>query len=513
MKNEELFREDNEATYCPEDNKLRLYAGRVPREEYLALRKEGWTSTPKQECDFVATWSCRREDTALSYTGGILEDEDQSPQDRAADRAERFAGYRENRTQEATGHADSYEAGPLLHGHQSQALAERRANQHDRIATRAVNQWQKAEYWQRRTAGVIGNALYKSAPGVRMGRIKVIEADLRKEEKGIKEYCDRFQLWQDVANETDKDLQDALAKKLAYITHGDYTHPRTGQTTYLYALSKGCPGFNPLVNGGDYRGTVCCICGETEDEHDDNDPLNGAELAALWLEGRSEPETESRYSRHLKLRLAYENQMLEAQGGRAAHIEMIPGGWLGNKQIQKVNISPATGRVVSVQIWGESNLYTKESGYTERDTKPCLLRIKTERLASDTYRAPTDEELAAFKAEKKAKKAAKPKTPRINPTPEAAERLQKHFNDEAAKMDKGRNYPRKPSTAEEMTQARFSSIYKEGKAIITYNGVNLRVRTCGWQRVDSVVVLTDKPQKPLPDSVFQTAEEKESAAA
>ena len=46
------------ATYCPEDNKLRLYVGRVPREEYLKLRAEGWTALHKQReaggGDFVA---------------------------------------------------------------------------------------------------------------------------------------------------------------------------------------------------------------------------------------------------------------------------------------------------------------------------------------------------------------------------------------------------------------------------------------------------------------------------
>ena len=41
------------ATYCPEDNKLRLYVGRVPRDEYLELRAGKWKSTPKQDCDFV----------------------------------------------------------------------------------------------------------------------------------------------------------------------------------------------------------------------------------------------------------------------------------------------------------------------------------------------------------------------------------------------------------------------------------------------------------------------------
>jgi hypothetical protein len=83
------------ATYCPEDNKLRLYVGRVPRPEYDALRAEGWTATPKQGCDFVATWTPEREDTALLYGDGIIDDEDQDPGERAAERAERFGGYLE----------------------------------------------------------------------------------------------------------------------------------------------------------------------------------------------------------------------------------------------------------------------------------------------------------------------------------------------------------------------------------------------------------------------------------
>ncbi len=44
-------------TYSPEDNKLRLYVGRVPRDEYLRLKANGFISTPKQDCDFVATWT------------------------------------------------------------------------------------------------------------------------------------------------------------------------------------------------------------------------------------------------------------------------------------------------------------------------------------------------------------------------------------------------------------------------------------------------------------------------
>src|SRR5690349_2492221 len=155
------------ATYCPEDNKLRLYVGRVPRDEYLKLRSEGWTALHKQReaggGDFVATWTPDRRDTALDYAG-IIEDEDMGPAERAADRAERFAGYREKRTDEAVTRADRFDAGPSVHGFQSQARAERAAMRHDRVAARACDAWSKAEYWQRRTAGVISHALHVCSP-------------------------------------------------------------------------------------------------------------------------------------------------------------------------------------------------------------------------------------------------------------------------------------------------------------------------------------------------------------
>jgi hypothetical protein len=172
----------NRATYSPEDNKLRLYVGRVPRDEYEKLRAEGWVALHKQReaggGDFAAVWTPERRDTALEYAG-VIEDEDMGPAERAADRAERFGLYRDKRTDEATGRADRFDAGPTVHGYQSQARGERAAARHDRIAARACDAWSKAEYWQRRTAGVIAHALHRAAPGVRMGRIVTLETELR----------------------------------------------------------------------------------------------------------------------------------------------------------------------------------------------------------------------------------------------------------------------------------------------------------------------------------------------
>lgn len=433
------------ATYSPEDNKLRLYIGRVPREEYLKLKAEGWQTLHKQRDagggDFAAIWTPSRRNTALEYAD-IIEDEDMGPEERAADRAERFGGYRDKRADEAGAEADRYEAGPTAHGYQSEAKAERAAARHDRIGDRAVDAWSKAEYWQRRTAGVIAHALYASRPDVRMGRIKTIEADLR-------------------------------------------------------------------------RATP------------------GGEWAA-----------------HLTLRLAYENQMLEAQGGRAAHVEMIPGGWLrggrwmgnGERRILKVNKSPKTGRVVSVLVRDNHPSSVNHWGNPWPDgvAKVLCHTVETERLPVDAYRPPTEEELAAFLAEeraaKKARKAAAPApTPLINPTDADAERLQAIWNERARleqedrKRRNGYAEEHKPSTVLRVTQAAYSAhskgtyasagtreVFAGGIECGSYYDASRKLRekhgapVCmvrrtsgGSYQASRVIILTDKPQKPLPAAVWE----------
>lgn len=170
------------ATYSPEDDKIRLYVGRVSREDYEALRAAGFVATLKQDCDFVAFWTPKREDLAREFLddGEDIGDEGYSPVSRAADRAERFESYQEKRTAEAVSAADRFEAGPAAFGNQSRARAERQAKRHDRTRTLAVSQWSKAEYWRERTAGVIANALHRADAKTRRGRILAIEAELRK---------------------------------------------------------------------------------------------------------------------------------------------------------------------------------------------------------------------------------------------------------------------------------------------------------------------------------------------
>ncbi len=500
------------ATYCPEDNKLRLYIGRVPRDEYLALRAEGWKALHKQreagQGDFVATWTPERRDTALRYAG-CIDDEDAGPEERAADRAERFAGYCEKREAEAGGHADKFESGPAVHGYQNRARAVRAADRHDRSAGRAVDAWEKAEYWQRRTAGVISHRLYLSSPAVRMGRIKDLEANIRRTEKSREEYESTRNLWLKCQAETDVGKQDKLAARLAYVEHGDYINPHSGRKRYLF-------DFSAVDVDGDAREGV-------------EDPCTGAELCALYLSRHGPLAPEGPWLTHFRLRLAYENQMLEAQGGRAAFVEMEAGGWLGNRQIQKVNKSNATGRVVSVELRYMSE--TDKWGNAWRDGKGARMLsalINVERLAANAYRAPTDEERAKFLADKKqaAKVASAERAgvcPLINPTDDDAERLQELWNEKAKEAAHRQKVVR-------MTQAQYSARSQGtfcscGTVTVCETGYEHRSSSMcsqitrhdvfkvrktsgegdGWNRPDRVIVITDKPQKAIPWAALEKA--------
>lgn len=530
-----MIEQTGSATYSPEDNKLRLYVGRVPREEFLKLRADGWICTPKQRegggCDFVATWTPSRRDTALEYGGGIIDDEDQPMAERAADRAERFGMYRDKRTDEATGHADRYDAGPTAHGYQSQAKAERSAARHDRIADRAGDAWKKAEYWQRRTAGVISNALYKSRPDVRMGRIKVLEAELRKHHKHIDEHNAKVKAWRVVESEPNPAEQTKMA---LYVTNrmniwSDYLHPRAAE----------------LADGDRHKTEKTSLYSLLTREAN---PITGAEACALYFSNHSEQTKDDDWTEHLTLRLAYENQMLEAQGGRAAHVEMIPGGWLGSYQIHKVNKSPATGRVVSVGVMVKTNGRNRWGNADPNAPEFRLEIIETERMKADVYRAPTPEELAEFEKAKKAtkakEKAARKETaiPLINPTDEDANRLQAIWNEKSKAEFQGRIFRQygnrqtwidyiektwKPSTVCRISQATYSNASKGSHARAetrdmgancelqsnSYNAKKIeahcKIRTTWGDGEASgyparrVIVLTDKPQKPLPASVWE----------
>ncbi len=510
-----------EATYCPEDNKLRLYIGRVDRETYDRLRSLKYKSTPKQDCDFVATWSTQSEDIALELCGDIG-DEDQSPQDRAADRAERFEGYRGRRLGEALGHADDFDAGPSVHGYQSQAKAERSAKKHDRYADRAVTQWSKAEYWQTRTDGVISNALYKSQPQVRRGRILKLEAKLRKLLKSTAEAQGRYDKWTEVAGMTGADALLPLnesgfailkemneAQRLVYSLANDSRssfriwHP-TSEKANAKAKEIWGHGFSTydFLTHDDFIGEPF-------------ERFTPKQMADLYL-GKLTRAEPGRLCNHYEMRIAYETQMIGEEGGRASEVDIEPGGFFGKHQVVHVHRSPVTKAVVSVSMYGEKD-YWKGEGPTPK----VLKRVNIQRLPEGSYRPPSEEEREQFETDQKQRKAktkeanaGKPKL--INPNIEDAEKLQAEMNQVAAANRKA-----DPVDVVLMTQAQYSikskGSYSHCKAMFLFeSGIvqndgygarrltkicKLRIYTSGrsYGGAYRLIVLTDKPQKALPN--------------
>ena len=459
------------ATYSPEDDKLRLYAqSRLPTELYNRVKAAGFKWAPKQELFVAPNWTPGRETLLLELCGEIG-DEDYSPEERAADRAERFSGYRDKRRAEAHTQADRFDAGPSAFGHQNRTRAERQAARHDRFRGRAVSQWSKAEYWQQRTSDVISHALFKSSPEVRRGRILRLESELR--------------------------------KVIAEYTPVDNPPHIINQQVYSY--SKGCY----LYDGEKVPHVWCGPKGR----------------GGRWVEVASLERLQAanaRWVNHYEMRLTYERAMLEAEGGTAAAVEMEPGGWIGRHQLQKVNKSPATGRVVSVGVMGPHPWRRNLDGSPEIGVQT----INIERLGADIYRAPTAEERAAFatstKARKETEKANKPATiSLINPTLADAQKLQDHWNAESkALFDKNyRHSAFVPSEVWPMTQAEYSERSKGSysgfeTATVCQNGylessrynspAACKVRKCFPRGANfthaayRVIILTDKPQKAIP---------------
>lgn len=488
-------------SFSVEDNKLRLYpAYRFDELTLQRVKSAGFKWAPKQELFVAPAWTPDREDLLLELCGEI-DDEDYSPEERAADRAERFEGYREKRLGEAVGGADRFEAGPSVFGHQNAARAERLANRHDRLRLRSLSQWSKAEYWQQRTAGVIRHALFKSSAPVRRGRLLRLEKEQRKHLQHVAEAQRRWEIWTKIAVEPDAQVAHAAALRMSNHSWSNYTHPRTGREGHLDTLLR-----------------------------DEQDPLTGAEAAQLVLAKFSEggPAAEGtdldRWTKHYELRIQYEQALLDQEGGMAADVDMEAGGWFGGQQIQKVHRSPVTKRVVSIDVLGPSRGRQAEPG------KLYLHKINVERFGEAAYQPPTEDERLRFLSDQDQQKA-EAKAARgkpislINPTEEDAQKLQDLWNEQARKRAEANGSRHVPAEIVKTTQAKYSAATKHNSycetVTIGEHGTDMESRHpvsrqsifkvrkasngqsfCG---ADRVVVLTDKPQKPLPWEAMQAA--------
>ena len=387
----------------------------------------------------------------------------------------------------------------------------------------AGSQWSKAEYWQTRTEGVIRHALHKSSARVRRSRLVRLEAEQRKHEKHLQDAKTRHDEWKEISEMVGAEIPLPLTEEGSAISAEMNDAQRKA---YNLANGRGLLlSYHPTSHEANDTAKQLWHHGfsaydfltRTDFLGKPFERFTPKQYARLYLETVKEPgrpgSYADRWSRHYELRVGYEKAMLEAEGGMVGDLEMEPGGWIrpsrrdiqfgravvnndGWCQILRVNKSPKTGRVTSVAVLG-ADPYLNDHEVKART-------INVERLGEDAYRAPTDEERESFKQSRKTAKANKHVVSLINPTDEDAERLQKLWNRRQEKTSRHGEIRR-------MEQTKYSWLSK-GDSVMTvqidenakrckYSGkpAVFKVRvTWGFYGTDSVIVLTDKPQKPLP---------------
>lgn len=210
-----------DATYSPEDNKLRLYSvSRLDADTYKRVKDAGFKWAPKQELFVAPMWTPERAALLVELCGEIG-DEDTSLVERAEARADRFEDYSAKRADDARAARDAVSriadgiplGQPILVGHHSEKRARKDAERIQSGMRRAVQMWETSEYWTARAKGALSHAKYKELPAVRHRRIKGLESDKRKQLKEI-ESSERYtRLWGKA------DLTDDQAKAIANYDH------------------------------------------------------------------------------------------------------------------------------------------------------------------------------------------------------------------------------------------------------------------------------------------------------
>lgn len=212
-----------DATYSPEDNKLRLYCVyRLDDETYEAVKKQGFKWAPKQELFVAPSWSPAREDFCIELAGTI-EPEETTLVERAEAKAERLDNLSEKREHESNAFfnaahsiSERFAHGqPILVGHHSERRARKDAEQMERAQEKAVLASQAANYWKYRAEGVERHANRKVDPGVRYRRIKTLLAELRDKQRQVNHGHIVVKLWDTIICESDREAFEKAVEHYA----------------------------------------------------------------------------------------------------------------------------------------------------------------------------------------------------------------------------------------------------------------------------------------------------------
>ena len=202
-----------QATYSPEDNKIRLYAdARLDDETFARIKAAGFKWAPRQELFVAPSWNVPREDLAIELAGEI-EPEEMTLAERAQAKSDRLADIADKRAEQANAFrnaarniSERFAGGqPILVGHHSERKARKDKERMLSADSNAVKASQAVGYWLYRAESVERHANFKNNPRTRAKRIKTLLADLRGYQRDINDAHKNIELWHKL--ETDKQIE------------------------------------------------------------------------------------------------------------------------------------------------------------------------------------------------------------------------------------------------------------------------------------------------------------------
>jgi hypothetical protein len=208
-----------DATYNPEDNKLRLYAPeRLDRELYLRLRENGFLPAKIQKCHFAA-WTPGREDLCIELFGEISLDKT-TLAERAQAKVERLEALAVRNIEKADAFTQAAQritgsmqtTQPVLIGHHSEGRATRQEKQFDSAKAHAEKAADMVNYWNYRARGVADFANGKSNIRTVSGRIKKLLAELRDRQRKINHGHIIVKLWTKINTIEDAQEREKMVK-------------------------------------------------------------------------------------------------------------------------------------------------------------------------------------------------------------------------------------------------------------------------------------------------------------
>ncbi len=477
-----------DATYSPEDNKLRLYGSeRLDTDLYHRVREMGFKWAPKQELFVAPKWTPAREDFCVELAGEIT-----AEQTTLVERAEAKAARLDDLAIKRANESNSYHAAanriserfaygqPILVGHHSERRARKDQERMHNAMQKAVQAREAVSYWNYRATGVERHANRKAAPGVRARRIKTLLVELRDRQRAINHAHLCLELWRRIESKKESAEFDELVK------HYAGAELRTGSAAPWY---RNTTMYSLLYAGDITNDEVVDVCLQHH-EYQANNPNT-----MRWIE-------------HILNRLAYERTELGPVVRYQGEITAVI--------LQTFCRTHGADKPKAVK---------SEKGFLVSSAVPLPLHIAegTEvDLRLEEWRDLM--EASGYEVEQKERRTpSKQICPLINPTPEQAEKLQNLWNAAALSRKYG-----KASNRREMTQdyyssgsggdyAPFNTIKLDEKGMRVWPGRSstttavCRVRVAGGDGLysaDCVITLTDKPQKRLP-LVFELVEEVE----